>query len=221
MIKWPSSIDLQEDSPLVGASQTPVSTLLKKASEDMNSPNVMNISKHQKKLVRRAERAGYKAIVLTADTPRLGRRDTDIKNRFTMPPSLTLKNFENLDLGKIDETNDSGLASYVAGLFARSLSWKDVKWLQSITTLPILLKGVITAEDTRLCIQAGAAGIIVSNHGARQLDYVPATIMALEEWAVKDRKWYTQQQLDEVRIEVADYLQTAVNSDQFLDFELD
>ncbi|XP_024190246.2 (S)-2-hydroxy-acid oxidase GLO1-like [Rosa chinensis] len=100
---------------------------------------------------------------------------------FTMPPSLTLKNFESLDLGKIDETNDSGLASYVAGLFARSLSWKDVKWLQSITTLPILLKGVITAEDTRLCIQAGAAGIIVSNHGARQLDYVPATIMALEE----------------------------------------
>ncbi|XP_062012526.1 glycolate oxidase 1-like [Rosa rugosa] len=87
-----------------------------------------------------------------------------VLHRFTMPPSLTLKNFENLDLGKIDETNDSGLASYVAGLFARSLSWK---------------------------------------------------------WAVKDRKWYTQQQLDEVRIEVADYLQTAVDSDQFLDFELD
>ncbi|XP_040370136.1 synaptonemal complex protein 1-like [Rosa chinensis] len=51
MIKWPSSIDLQEDSPLVAASQTPVSTLLKKASENMNSPNVMNISKHQKKVI--------------------------------------------------------------------------------------------------------------------------------------------------------------------------
>ncbi|KAF8408855.1 hypothetical protein HHK36_004924 [Tetracentron sinense] len=132
-------------------------------------------------LVRRAERAGFKAIALTVDTPRLGRREADIKNRFTLPPFLTLKNFEGLDLGKMDMTNDSGLASYVAGQIDRSLSWKDVKWLQTITQLPILVKGVLTAEDTSLAIQAGAAGIIVSNHGARQLDYVPATIMALEE----------------------------------------
>ncbi|XP_022715521.1 peroxisomal (S)-2-hydroxy-acid oxidase-like isoform X1 [Durio zibethinus] len=161
-------------------------------------------------LVRRAERAGFKAIALTVDTPRLGRREADIKNRFTLPPFLTLKNFVGLDLGRMDkvsdiclinlssnhpftlpvcspngeivlQTNDSGLASYVAGQIDRTLSWKDVKWLQTITSLPILVKGVITAEDARLAIQAGAAGIIVSNHGARQLDYVPATIMALEE----------------------------------------
>ncbi|OWM85490.1 (S)-2-hydroxy-acid oxidase GLO1 [Punica granatum] len=132
-------------------------------------------------LVRRAERAGFKAIALTVDTPRLGRREADIKNRFTLPPFLTLKNFEGLDLGKMDKADDSGLASYVAGQIDRTLSWKDVQWLQTITSLPILVKGVITAEDTRLAIQAGAAGIIVSNHGARQLDYVPATIMALEE----------------------------------------
>ncbi|VAI37637.1 unnamed protein product [Triticum turgidum subsp. durum] len=73
------------------------------------------------------------------------------------------------------------LASYVAGQIDRTLSWKDVKWLQSITTMPILVKGVITAEDARLAVHSGAAGIIVSNHGARQLDYVPATISALEE----------------------------------------
>ncbi|CAL5202160.1 unnamed protein product [Lathyrus oleraceus] len=132
-------------------------------------------------LVRRAESAGFKAIVLTVDTPILGRREADIKNRFTMPPHLVLKNFEGLNLGKLDKTNDSGLASYVASQIDRSLSWKDVKWLQSITSLPILVKGVLTAEDTKLAIQAGVAGIIVSNHGARQLDYVPATIMALEE----------------------------------------
>ncbi|KAI9198294.1 hypothetical protein LWI28_013168 [Acer negundo] len=132
-------------------------------------------------LVRRAERAGFKAIALTVDTPRLGRREADIKNRFSLPPFLTLKNFEGLDLGKIDRSNDSGLASYIADQIDQSLNWKDVKWLQTITTLPILLKGVLTAEDTRLAIQNGAAGIIVSNHGARQLDYVPATIMALEE----------------------------------------
>ncbi|MQL20499.1 alpha-hydroxy-acid oxidizing protein, partial [Escherichia coli] len=100
---------------------------------------------------------------------------------FTLPPFLTLKNFEGLDLGQMDKADDSGLASYVAGQIDRTLSWKDVKWLQTITQLPILVKGVLTAEDTRLAVQAGAAGIIVSNHGARQLDYVPATIIALEE----------------------------------------
>ncbi|XP_040873563.1 peroxisomal (S)-2-hydroxy-acid oxidase GLO1-like isoform X3 [Glycine max] len=111
-------------------------------------------------LVRRAERAGFKAIALTVDTPILGRREADIKNRFTLPSHLVLKNFEGLDLRKLD---------------------KDIQWLQTITSLPILLKGVLTAEDTRIAVQAGVAGIIVSNHGARQLDYVPATIMALEE----------------------------------------
>ncbi|KAK4387186.1 Peroxisomal (S)-2-hydroxy-acid oxidase [Sesamum angolense] len=132
-------------------------------------------------LVRRAEKAGFKAIALTVDTPRLGRREADIKNRFVLPPYLTLKNFEGLDLGKMDEAQDSGLASYVAGQIDRTLSWKDVEWLQTITSLPILVKGVMTAEDTRLALQHGAAGIIVSNHGARQLDYVSSTIMVLEE----------------------------------------
>ncbi|KAL6570564.1 Lactoylglutathione lyase [Orobanche gracilis] len=75
-------------------------------------------------LVRRAARAGFKAIALTVDTPRLGRREADIKNRFTLPPNLILKNFEGLDLGKIDMADDSGLASYVAGQIDRTLSWK-------------------------------------------------------------------------------------------------
>lgn len=132
-------------------------------------------------LVRRAEKAGFKAIALTVDTPRLGRREADIKNRFALPPHLTLKNYEGLNLGTIDKTNDSGLATYVADQIDRSLNWKDVKWLQTITNLPILVKGVLTAEDASLAVEAGVAGIIVSNHGARQLDYVPATITALEE----------------------------------------
>ncbi|XP_050899848.1 glycolate oxidase isoform X3 [Lathyrus oleraceus] len=132
-------------------------------------------------LVRRAESAGFKAIALTVDTPVLGRREADIKNRFTMPPHLELKNYEGLKPGKLDKTDDSDLAFYVAAQNDQSLNWKDVKWLQTITSLPILLKGVLTAEDTKLSIQAGVSGIIVSNHGARQLDYVPATITALEE----------------------------------------
>ncbi|KAH1150609.1 hypothetical protein GYH30_044574 [Glycine max] len=120
-------------------------------------------------LVRRAERARFKAIALTVDTLRLGRKEADIKNRFTLPPFLTLKNFEGLDLGKMDKADDSGLASYVVGQIDRTLRWKDVKWLQTITKLPILVKGVLTAEDTRIAVQSGATGIIVSNHGARHL----------------------------------------------------
>lgn len=64
-------------------------------------------------LVRRAEKAGFKAIALTVDTPRLGRRESDIKNRFTLPPYLTLKNFEGLDLGKMDMVTTSIFVSYI------------------------------------------------------------------------------------------------------------
>ncbi|XP_058731798.1 glycolate oxidase 1-like [Vicia villosa] len=129
-------------------------------------------------LVRRAENAGFKAIVLTADTPVCGHREANIKNRFTFPSYVKFKNHQDMDLEK---TKDSNPVSIVSDLYDQSLSWKDVKWLQTITSLPIIIKGVLTAQDTRLAIQAGASGIVVSNHGARQLDYVPATIMALEE----------------------------------------
>ena len=74
---------------------------------------------------------------------------------------------------------DSGLAAYVAWQFDPSLCWKDVEWLCSKSKIPVLLKGVLHPEDARLAIDHGAAGVIVSNHGARQLDTVPATIEAL------------------------------------------
>eukprot|EP00899_Mesostigma_viride_P013120 jgi/Mesvir1/21809/Mv04199-RA.1 len=132
-------------------------------------------------LVRRAERAGFNGIALTVDTPKLGRRWADMRNKFSLPPGLSMKNFEGLEMGVMNKASGSGLAAYVAGQIDPSLSWKDITWLKSITSLPILVKGVLTAEDAKLSIQYGAAGIIVSNHGARQLDYVPATIDALEE----------------------------------------
>lgn len=129
-------------------------------------------------LVRRAERAGYKAIVLTADTPKLGRREADIRNKLVVP---TLKNLEGLLSINMDTEKGSGLASYASQTLDSSFSWKDIKWLQSLTSLPILIKGILTAEDAELAIQAGFAGIIVSNHGARQLDFVSSSIVALEE----------------------------------------
>ncbi|KAI4371838.1 hypothetical protein MLD38_010140 [Melastoma candidum] len=132
-------------------------------------------------LVRRAEGAGFKAFTVTVDTPRFGRREADIKNRLTLPSHLTLKNFEGLDLGRIEKAHGSGVAAYAAAQVDQTLSWKDIKWLQTITKLPIIVKGVLTAEDAKLAVEAGVSGILVSNHGARQLDYVPATIVALEE----------------------------------------
>lgn len=132
-------------------------------------------------LVLRAEKAGFKAIVLTGDTPRLGRREADIRNRFTLPPNVTMKNLDGLLSVQLDKSKGSGLEAYAAGTMDRSLSWKDIRWLKSITKLPILVKGILSAGDAALAVQAGVAGIIVSNHGARQLDFVLPTILALEE----------------------------------------
>ncbi|KAF8668741.1 hypothetical protein HU200_051927 [Digitaria exilis] len=129
---------------------------------------------------RRAESLGFKAIVLTVDTPVLGRREADIRNRMVFPLS---PNFEGL-MSFDDEPGTEGgskMERFARETLDPSLSWKDVEWLKSITSLPILLKGIVTAEDARKAVDAGAAGVIVSNHGARQLDYAPPTIAALEE----------------------------------------
>ncbi|KAF8679293.1 hypothetical protein HU200_046075 [Digitaria exilis] len=129
---------------------------------------------------RRAESLGFKAIVLTVDTPVLGRREADIRNRMVFPLS---PNFEGL-MSFDDEPGTEGgskMERFARETLDPSLSWKDVEWLKSITSLPILLKGIVTAEDARKAVDAGAAGVIVSNHGARQLDYAPPTISVLEE----------------------------------------
>ena len=130
-------------------------------------------------LIRRAESMGYEALALTVDTPVLGRRYDDVRNRFALPRPLRLENFlkkmEELSSG-VQSQDDSGLAAYVAKLIDPSLNWETVAWLMSVTRLPIVLKGVLTGEDARKAVELGVAGIWVSNHGARQLDGVPATV---------------------------------------------
>ena len=133
-------------------------------------------------LVRRAETAGCRALVLTVDAPVLGRRERDVRNRFSLPPGLTVANLLPEGYGEVPPAlADSGLAAYVASFLDPSLTWRDVAWLRSITELPILVKGIVRSDDALRAAEAGAAGVVVSNHGGRQLDTAPATIDVLPE----------------------------------------
>ncbi len=131
-------------------------------------------------LVRRVEAAGAKALVLTVDAPRLGRRERDVQNRFALPPELGVANLAGdgfaVTPGAIAE---SGLAAYFASLIDPTLSWRDLAWLRGLTRLPVIVKGVVRADDARRAIDHGAAAIVVSNHGGRQLDTAPATATVL------------------------------------------
>ena len=128
-------------------------------------------------LVARAEAAGYGAIVLTVDAPVLGRRERDVRNEFELPPGLSIACVPE---GAVDApAGQSGLAAYFATMLDASLDWADLEWLASSTSLPVAVKGVHRADDAERAVEAGAAGVIVSNHGGRQLDTVPATIEML------------------------------------------
>ena len=130
-------------------------------------------------LVARAEAAGARALVVTVDAPVLGRRERDVRNRFHLPPGLSVVNMSAAGHGSVEELDGNGLAAYVAKNMDSSLTWKDVAWLRSITRLPLLVKGLVRPDDARRAVDHGASGIVVSNHGGRQLDGSPATASVL------------------------------------------
>ena len=121
------------------------------------------------KVVQRAEAAGYKALVLTADLPRLGNRERDIRSKFVLPSNLFIANYK--DVEKDDD--------YIP--VPTYLTWDAIEWLRSISTLPIVVKGILTAEDALIALERGADAIAVSNHGGRQLDGEIPAIEALPE----------------------------------------
>jgi isopentenyl diphosphate isomerase/L-lactate dehydrogenase-like FMN-dependent dehydrogenase len=122
-------------------------------------------------LIEQAVDAGFSAILLTADTPHLGRRERDHRTGFKIPAEL-VPSLAGHDLLTPEQTFAS---------MADDLSWRDVEELASMSGLPVLVKGVLTTEDALLACESGAAGVVVSNHGGRQLDGVSATIEALPE----------------------------------------
>jgi len=113
-------------------------------------------------LIEEAVASGYSALVLTVDVPYLGRRERDVRVGFKIPDHLEVQG----------ELFGEG--------FDASLSWRDLEWLAGYG-LPVVVKGLLTAEDAQLACEHGAAAVVVSNHGGRQLDGVPATLDVLEE----------------------------------------
>ncbi|MBL7089959.1 alpha-hydroxy acid oxidase [Acidovorax sp.] len=129
-------------------------------------------------LVQRAEAAGYEALVLTVDAPTSGVRDRERHAGFRLPPGVGPVNLAGLQT-LAPSALSPGQSALFDGLLHHAPTWDDIAWLQSITRLPVLLKGVLHPADARQAVSLGAAGLIVSNHGGRTLDTAPATATAL------------------------------------------
>ncbi len=128
-------------------------------------------------LVQRAAAAGYKALVVTVDTPVDGARYRQQRARFQLPADVELANLRGLATAggrKLDTEH-----GVFRNILPQQLTWKDIEWLQSLTDLPVLIKGVLDPGDAGLALKQGLAGILVSNHGGRNLDTAPATIDVL------------------------------------------
>lgn len=153
------------------------------------------------RLVRRAESSGYTALVVTVDHPVLGNRERPKQQQpagsFAMPSHLELANFAgDAVLAKLPSSQQKGAqvggpgrswAQYVAQLYDQSLTWDDIRELVSSTRLPLLVKGVMCGTDAAQAVACGVAGIIVSNHGGRQLDGAAATAQVLPQVAAAVR----------------------------------
>src|SRR5688572_16441667 len=121
-------------------------------------------------IVRRAEAARCTALVVTVDSPAFGRRERDLRNGFLdLPPELCCENLR-------EPGADGALGRPRSIAFSPDLSWEHLDWLRQVTPLPIALKGVVHPADARLAVERGVDALLVSNHGGRQLDTVPAAI---------------------------------------------
>ncbi|XP_074641802.1 2-Hydroxyacid oxidase 1-like [Tubulanus polymorphus] len=129
--------------------------------------------------LKRAVAANFKAVVLTVDQPVAANHRASAIDRLILPPHLKLGNIDEETLRRT--VLGSRDKVHTGGAIDASLTWKDIAWLKEVTNLPVIVKGILTAEDAELAIEHGASAIIVSNHGGRQLDTSPATIEVLPE----------------------------------------
>ncbi|MEV5013571.1 alpha-hydroxy acid oxidase [Streptomyces sp. NPDC053780] len=136
-------------------------------------------------LVRRAEEAGYRALVLTVDAPRVAHRPRDARNGFAVPDGVRAVNIDPavMSSSHTDRPGESAVARHSREQFDPSVTWEDLAWLRERTSLPLVLKGLLTKEDAELAVKHGVDGIVVSNHGGRQLDFARPAMEALPEIA--------------------------------------
>jgi L-lactate dehydrogenase (cytochrome) len=153
-------------------------------------------------LIERAQRAGFRALVVTVDTPVLGQRERDVRSGLVLPPRITVRNvldsvrrvswwwgvlthprptFGNF-VGAAGVSHDAvSLATFTTRQFSPAVSWSDLDWYRSIWRGPMAVKGVLSPEDARLAVDHGIEAVIVSNHGGRQLDGAPSPVAVLPE----------------------------------------
>ncbi|KAF4125261.1 L-lactate dehydrogenase (cytochrome), partial [Geosmithia morbida] len=139
-----------------------------------------------RRIVEHAERRGCRGLFITVDAPQLGRREKDMRSKFTDPGS-------NVQEGTATDTSQ-GAARAISTFIDPALSWSDIPWFKAITRMPIVLKGVQRAEDVLRAVEAGVDGVVLSNHGGRQLDFARSgvevlaeTMAALRERGLEDR----------------------------------
>ncbi|KAG9240897.1 FMN-dependent dehydrogenase-domain-containing protein [Calycina marina] len=136
-----------------------------------------------KNIIQHAEKRGCKGLFITVDAPQLGRREKDMRSKFTDAGT-------NVQAGSTTDTSQ-GAARAISTFIDPSLSWKDIPWFQSVTKMPILLKGVQRVEDVIRAIECGVQGVVLSNHGGRQLDFARSGIEVLAEVmpVLRERGW--------------------------------
>lgn len=132
-------------------------------------------------LVARAEEVGAEALIVTVDVPVVGRRLRDVRNEFSIPEGIVAANLlEPQRAGAQSRMRGvSALAEHTKDIFAPALGWRDLEWLRERSTLPLVIKGIMDPRDAVRAVEVGADGVVVSNHGGRQLDGAAATIEAL------------------------------------------
>jgi 4-hydroxymandelate oxidase len=131
-------------------------------------------------LIARAEQAGCQVLMMTADVPILGRRLRDMRNAFSLPADVVAANLEGAPSRAHDTVaGESAIAAHAAAAFEPGLGWADIEWLRARTSLPLVVKGILDPRDAVRAVESGADGVVVSNHGGRQLDGSAASITAL------------------------------------------
>lgn len=132
-------------------------------------------------LVRRAEDAGCQAVMVTVDVPWMGRRPRDIRNGFALPSHVRAANLDTTDTAHRRRADASAVAAHTSQALSPALTWQSIETLRAHTRLPVVLKGVLAAEDARRAVEFGVDALVVSNHGGRQLDGAVPSVDALAE----------------------------------------